>query len=53
MPALDYEKAIKFTGNWYFEFYKEKANMLYLTFSQITEYEKFARVKGIEWARDT
>jgi len=49
VPALDYEKVIEFTGNWYLKFYKEKKNIFDLTLSQIDEYERIASDKAIQW----
>jgi len=50
MPALDYEKLMEFTGNWYLTFYKDKMDIFDFTLSQIAEYNKIAAEKGIQWA---
>ena len=48
---LEYEQLIEFTGQWYYEYYKnEKTNMLDITISQIDRYEKTAQQKGVKWA---
>jgi len=52
MPALGYEKLIKFTAEWYLDFYKKKdVKMFDLSSSQIDEYQNIASAKGIQWTR--
>ena len=51
VPTLDYSKLIEFTSKWYYDFYTQKENMLELTFNQISEYEKIAIKKGIQWTK--
>ena len=51
LPTLDYCKLIEFTSKWYYNFYNQKENMLELTFNQISEYEKIAISKGIQWTK--
>lgn len=46
---LDYKDTIKFTSEWYFDFYKTDANILDKTIEQITEYENIAKQKGLKW----
>ena len=46
---LDYKDSIKFTGEWYFNFYKKNENLLDITLEQIAEYENIARKKGLKW----
>ncbi|MBA7530750.1 CDP-glucose 4,6-dehydratase [subsurface metagenome] len=48
VPTLDFEQLIKFTGNWYYNYYNNK-DMWNLTLFQIDEYEKIAKSKGILW----
>lgn len=46
---LDYKETIKFTSEWYYDYYNEGCNMLDFTLSQICEYEKSAVAKGLKW----
>lgn len=46
---LDYKDTIKFTSEWYFDFYKTNKNILDKTIEQITEYENMAKEKGLKW----
>lgn len=46
---LEYKDTIKFTSEWYFDFYKTDANILDKTIEQITEYENMAKEKGLKW----
>ena len=47
---LDYKDTIKFTSEWYYDFYKTNQNMLDKTLSQIEEYENMAKEKGLLWS---
>jgi CDP-glucose 4,6-dehydratase len=47
LPLLDFNKTIKFTINWYQNYYN---NNLILTEKQIIEYTDFARENKMEWA---
>lgn len=46
---LAYQDTIRFTSEWYFDFYKTGINMLDKTIEQIEEYEDMARSKGLRW----
>jgi CDP-glucose 4,6-dehydratase len=46
---LDYRDTIKFTSEWYYDFYKTKNNMLDKTLNQIDEYENLAKRKTLKW----
>ena len=46
---LEYKDNIKFTSEWYFDFYKNDKNMFDKTNEQITEYENMAKEKGLKW----
>jgi CDP-glucose 4,6-dehydratase len=49
-PNLSYVETIDFVGDWYADFYKQKANMLDVTFEQIDAYEKIACNLNRFWA---
>lgn len=46
---LQYDETIKFTGEWYYDFYKSQKNMYEKTLEQIAEYEAKAGSKGLLW----
>lgn len=46
---LDYKDTIKFTSEWYYDFYKTEKNILDKTLQQIAEYETMAKEKGLKW----
>jgi len=46
---LEYKDTIKFTSEWYFDFYKTDKNIHDKTIKQITEYENMAKQKGLKW----
>lgn len=46
---LVYEDTIRFTSEWYYDFYKGEKNMLDKTLEQISEYEDMAQNKGLKW----
>ena len=46
---LEYKETIKFTSEWYYNFYKKHVDMMEFTLSQITEYEKMAMNKALKW----
>jgi CDP-glucose 4,6-dehydratase len=50
-PALDLEKTIKFTGEWYKNFIKKDCNMEEFTSDQIRNYMEIAQSKNIKWAK--
>jgi len=47
--ALDYQDTIKFTSEWYYDYYKNGANMLVKTMSQIDEYHNIAHERRLPW----
>lgn len=47
--TLNYDQCIKFVSEWYYEYYKEDANMLDFTSFQISEYVKFAKHRNLSW----
>jgi CDP-glucose 4,6-dehydratase len=49
--ALDYEKLLEFTGDWYYKYYKTKSDMYKYSTKQIDEYIAIAKRDGIEWAQ--
>lgn len=50
-PTLDFDTLIQFTSDWYYEFYKNKADMFEYTNSQIELYENLAFESKISWAK--
>jgi CDP-glucose 4,6-dehydratase len=46
---LKYKETIRFTSEWYYEFYKTDNNIYEKTLSQISEYENLAVEKGLKW----
>ena len=47
---LEYKDTIKFTSEWYYDFYKNKdKNILDKTLEQISEYEDMASNRGLQW----
>jgi CDP-glucose 4,6-dehydratase len=46
---LEYLENIKFTSEWYYDFYKNQKDMYKETRTQITEYESLAKNKRFEW----
>jgi CDP-glucose 4,6-dehydratase len=49
LPTLDYADLIRFTSQWYYEFYQKNTNMADFTIRQIAEYEQFALKQSIQW----
>jgi len=47
--ALDYPDTIKFTSEWYYDYYKNRSNMMTKTIRQISEYENIAKSKSLKW----
>ena len=47
--ALGYQDTIKFTSEWYYDYYKNGANMLVKTMSQIDEYYNIAHERRLPW----
>jgi CDP-glucose 4,6-dehydratase len=46
---LEYKDTIKFTSEWYYDFYKGDKDILDKTISQICEYEHIAKEEGRVW----
>lgn len=46
---LEYKDTIKFTSEWYYDFYKSKNSMLEKTLEQINDYELLAKSNGLLW----
>ncbi len=46
---LEYKDTIRFTSEWYYDFYKSDKNIHYKTLEQISEYENMATSKGLKW----
>ncbi len=46
---LEYKDTIRFTSEWYYDFYKTEKNILEKTLEQIDEYENMAKLKGLKW----
>ena len=46
---LEYREVIKFTSEWYYDFYKSDKDMFDKTIKQISEYEDIANKKALEW----
>jgi len=46
---LEYKDTIRFTSEWYYDFYKNDADMMQKTLSQIDEYESMAQERGLAW----
>ena len=47
---LDYQETIKFTSEWYYDYYINQRNMLKITLNQIEEYENRAQNNGLTWS---
>lgn len=47
--TLEYKDTIRFTGEWYYSYYKSKADMLEKTLTQIEEYQSLAIMSGLQW----
>ena len=47
--TLEYKETIRFTSEWYYDFYHSNANILDKTLKQIEEYETIAKNKGLKW----
>jgi CDP-glucose 4,6-dehydratase len=46
---MEYKDTIRFTSEWYFDFYKSDKNIQDKTLEQISEYENMAKQKGLKW----
>ena len=49
--TLDYKDTIKFTSEWYYDFYKTDMDMYEKTIEQIEEYENLARGRDLLWTK--
>ncbi len=48
---LEYSETIRFTSEWYYDFYKNGADMYQKTIAQISEYEEFAKKRDLLWTK--
>jgi CDP-glucose 4,6-dehydratase len=48
---LEYEDTIRFTSEWYYDYYKSDKDMYRRTLDQISEYEEIATKKGLLWTK--
>lgn len=46
---LEYKDTIRFTSEWYYDFYRTKKDILEKTLEQIEEYESMAKAKDLKW----
>ena len=46
---LEYRDTIKFTSEWYYDFYKRDRDIYQKTIEQINEYENMAKERDLEW----
>lgn len=46
---LEYRDTIKFTSEWYYDFYNSEKNILEKTIDQISKYEEMAKDKELKW----
>tara|TARA_B100001063_G_C16769738_1_gene560858 strand:- start:681 stop:1781 length:1101 start_codon:yes stop_codon:yes gene_type:complete len=46
---LDYKETIKYTSEWYYNFYKKNQDMYEYTINQINSYEAIAKEKKLSW----
>jgi len=46
---LEYRDTIRFTSEWYYDFYKKDTNIYNKTIEQIVEYEDLAKEKALLW----
>jgi len=47
--VLEYQDTIKFTSEWYYNYYRNSIDMMQLTIEQIDEYEDIAKYKSLKW----
>ena len=50
-PTLKYNELIRYTGEWYYNYYNNENNMLEFTMNQISEYENLASDREIVWSK--
>ena len=55
LPVLKFEETVKFTVNWYKNFYEQEgqANISSVTLGQIEDYMLLAKNQNIAWAKDS
>ena len=46
---LDFKNTVKFTSEWYFNYYKKNSNIYEITLKQIDEYENIGKEKALIW----
>jgi len=46
---LEYKDTIRFTSEWYYDFYRGSKDMLEKTLKQISEYESMAKERALKW----
>ena len=46
---LEYKETIRFTSEWYYDFYNKKSDIYVKTLEQISEYEALALKKELKW----
>jgi CDP-glucose 4,6-dehydratase len=49
LANLEYKDTIKFTSEWYYDFYKKNEDMYLFTQNQINDYELIAKGKKLSW----
>ena len=47
---LDYKDTIRYTSEWYYDFYKKENSIYNKTINQIEEYERMAKQKSLKWS---
>ena len=47
--SLNYKDTIRFTSEWYINYYKKSADMNEITDNQIFDYQKIAKSKSLKW----
>lgn len=47
---LDYKDTIRYTSEWYYDFYKKENSIYNKTINQIEEYERKAKHKSLKWS---
>jgi len=48
---LMYDECVKLVSEWYYQYYKNSANMYELTLNQINEYERLAAERSLIWTK--
>lgn len=49
--SLGYKETIRFTSEWYYDFYRANVDVYDKTISQIAEYEGISKSKEVEWTK--